>query len=133
MLRRLALLSFLALGVVSCSEEDAADTNTRSGDIRGNDVWKDGVQLTGVIRIFEGATVTIEPGAKITCSESVLIQVGGKLVVNSPGAKHATISCKRWRGLLVAQNGQLDFNGLDIENAEVGIETTKGAGIVNGS
>jgi len=104
MLRRLALLPLVALAISSCSssEDDKVKVDTKVGDIRTNEVWKDGLKLTGVIRIFEGATVEIEPGAKITCSESQ-----------------------------VAQNGRLDIDGLDIENAEVGYETTKGAGTVN--
>jgi hypothetical protein len=136
MLRRLASLPLLVLPlfVASCSSEDTTDTTPKvsgkSGDIRTNEVWKDGLQLSGAIRIFEGATVEIEPGAKIKCSEPVIIQVGGTLRVRST-QKHASIVCSRWRGIQVAQNGQLDIDGLDIENAEVGIDTTKGAGLVN--
>jgi hypothetical protein len=137
MLRRLALLTTFAIGVTSCSSDPATDpatpkANERVGDIpKGKtDVWKDGYKLTGLIRIFEGATVEIEPGAKITCSNSVQIQVGGMLKVKSSG-KRATITCPRWRGILVAGNGELDITGLDIDNAEVGIETTRGAGAVN--
>ena len=132
MLRRLALLTLIAAGLSSCSENDTKpeDTNSKSGDIRTNEVWKDGLKLTGVVRIFEGATVEIEPGARIDCTEAALIQVGGTLRVKAT-AQHATISCSRWRGIQVALNGQLDVDGLDIENAEVGVETTKGAGTVN--
>ncbi|OJY26370.1 MAG: hypothetical protein BGO98_39125 [Myxococcales bacterium 68-20] len=132
MLRRLALLPLVALAISSCSssEDDKVKVDTKVGDIRTNEVWKDGLKLTGVIRIFEGATVEIEPGAKITCSESVLIQVGGAIRVESSN-EHASIACPRWRGIQVAQNGRLDIDGLDIENAEVGYETTKGAGTVN--
>lgn len=133
MLRRLALLTLIAAGVCSCSEDSkdpkAEDINSKSGDIRTNEVWKDGLKLDGVVRIFEGATVEIEPGAKIDCTEAALIQVGGTLRVKST-AQHATIRCSRWRGIQVAQNGQVDVDGLDIENAEYGIETTKGAGAV---
>jgi hypothetical protein len=132
--RPLALLPLLAIGVASCAAEDTKDalgkTLAKSGDIRTNEVWKDGLELAGVIRIFEGATVEIEPGARISCVEAVQIQVGGVLRVKST-ERHASITCARWRGILVAQNGQLDLDGLDIENAEVGIETTKGAGAVN--
>ena len=131
MLLRLALLTSLAAGLASCSSsEEPPAPATKLGDVRTNEVWKDGLKLTGVVRIFEGATVEIEPGAKITCSEAVVVQVGGTLRVKSAD-KHASIVCPRWRGIQVAQNGQLDVQGLDIENAEVGIDTTKGAGAVN--
>lgn len=113
----------------SSSDEGAPDPNARIGDIKTNDVWKDGTKLTGAIRIFEGATVTIEPGARVTCADGVVIQVGGALLVAS-AAKHATITCSRWRGIQVGQNGSLDIAGLDIENAETGVETTRGAGRV---
>jgi hypothetical protein len=134
--RRRASLPLLALPLLlaSCSSEDTSSTTPtisgKSGDIRTTEVWKDGLELVGVIRIFEGATVEIEPGAKIKCREPVLIQVGGTLRVKST-ERHASITCARWRGIQVAQNGQLDIDGLDIENAEVGIDTTKGAGLVN--
>ncbi|MBX3200982.1 MAG: hypothetical protein KF894_22775 [Labilithrix sp.] len=131
MLRRVALLTILALAVSSCSSESTTpEVDTKIGDIRADEVWKDGLELTGPIRIFEGATVEIAPGAKITCHESVIIQVGGTLRVQSSD-KHASIVCRRWRGIQVAQNGQLDIDGLDIENAEVGVDTTKGAGRVH--
>jgi len=132
MLRRIAALTLIAAGVSSCSasDDETENTSAKSGDIRTNEVWKDGTMLAGVVRIFEGATVEIEPGAKIGCTEAALIQVGGTLRVKST-AKHATISCSRWRGIQVAQNGHLDVDGLDIENAEYGIETTKGAGAVD--
>jgi len=136
MLRRIALLTLIAAGLISCSDEgSSSDEGTagddgKSGDIRASEVWKDGVKLTGVVRIYEGATVEIEPGAKIDCTEAAQIQVGGTLRVKAT-AEHATISCPRWRGIVVAQNGQLDIDGLDLENAEYAIETTKGAGAVN--
>lgn len=131
MLRRILPVALLSVGVFSCgsSEPEVESPATKFGDIRTNEVWKDGHRLTGVVRIFEGATVEIEVGAKITCTEAVLVQVGGTLRVAS-GDKHAKIVCPRWRGLQVAQNGSLAIQGLDIENAEVGVDTTNGAGAV---
>jgi hypothetical protein len=127
---RFAPTLLLALALSSCSEEETTKgPRTRSGDIRTNEVWTNGLQLDGVVRIFEGATVEIEPGARITCTEAVLIQVGGTLKIKSTD-KHVSIVCPRWRGIQVVQNGQLDIDGLDIENAEIGVDTTKGAGLV---
>jgi hypothetical protein len=100
--------------------------NERIGDIRTNDVWKDGYRLVGLVRIMPGATVEIEPGARISCLASAQVQIGGTLHVDS-AAKHASISCEQWVGLLVANGGTLDMTGLDLENADVGIETTPGA------
>ncbi len=132
MLRPLPLVTLIAAGLISCSDEESKTTTEtgKAGDVRTNEVWKDGLKLSGVVRIYEGATVEIEPGATIDCTDATQIQVGGTLRVKAT-AQHAAIRCSRWRGIVVAQNGQLDVDGLDIENAEYAVETTKGAGAVN--
>ena len=134
MLRR---QSFLVGGVLlaalsGCASSSSVEVNPneRVGDIRSNDVWKTGTQLTGVVRIYEGATVEIEPGAHITCTDATQIIVGGTLRVQG-GTAHASITCPSWSGFLVATNGSLDITGLDIENASTGYETQTGAGSVN--
>ena len=117
----------------ACGSEDtraAEDPSGVVGDIRSNVTWKTGTKLTGVVKIFEGATVEIEPGAKISCVESAQIQVGGTLRTRSSGA-HAVISCGRWTGILVAANGTVDLEGIDLANTEIGIETTKQAGLAS--
>jgi hypothetical protein len=117
--------------LVGCSSdtEATADPRERVGDIRQSQTWKNGTRLTGVIRIVEGVTVDIEPGARISCTEAVQILLGGTLRVKSAG-NHATISCPGWRGILVAKNGTLDLEGIDLENPETGIESTPGAGAI---
>jgi hypothetical protein len=134
-------VALLGLGLLACSSSPSStDTgqptapaplkpNERAGDIHADDVWKDGYKLTGLIRIFEGATVEIEPGAKISCSDAVQIQVGGTLRIKG-GAARTLITCSHWRGILVAANGNLDITGLDTANAEVGIESTNKAGTI---
>jgi len=116
----------LALLGAACGGDDAP-SNEVSGDIRASTTWRSGTKLAGVVRIFEGATVEIEPGAQIDCVEAAQIQVGGTLRVKS-AARRVAIRCPRWTGILVAANGQLDVDGLDLENADIGIETTKKAG-----
>jgi hypothetical protein len=121
----------LAVGLaalsVSCSSSDSTGTSTgpkpneRIGDIKENDTWKDGFKLTGLIAIHETATVDIDPGATITCTDAVQIQVGGTLRIKG-GDKHARITCPHWRGILVAGNGTVDFTGIDLEGADVGVE-----------
>jgi hypothetical protein len=108
------------------SDEEGPKDDSIVGDIKQSQTWKNGTKLGGLIRIFEGATVDIEPGARIECTEAVQIQVGGTLRVKSPGQR-ATITCPRWRGILVAANGQVELEGIDLENPEIGVETTKGA------
>lgn len=136
MLRHVALLPLLFAAVAACSD-DATPTpgapspeplkeNQKLGEIRSSETWKDGTEIVGKVSIFEGATVTIAPGAKITCNEAATIQVGGTLKVDSE-AKHATITCAKWIGVIAFANGTLDLDGLDIENAERAIETTENA------
>lgn len=128
----------LALTLVACSSSSDNTNNGTSGgtttppdgivgDVRESVTWEDGTKLAGVVRIVEGTTVTIAPGAKITCNDATQILVGGTIKVDAK-AKHASISCAKWTGITVAANGRLDIDGLDIENAAVGYQTTAKAG-----
>lgn len=138
MLRRLAtsahaLTALAAAMLLSCSSSSSSsgtNPNERVGDIHQDDTWADGTKLTGLIRIFEGATVTVQPGAKITCTDAVQIQVGGSFVIKG-GSKRTQITCNHWRGFIVATNGKIDITGLDTGNADVGIEATSGSGAIN--
>lgn len=132
-------LAVLALTAAGCSSSDSTASpggttgqtvSGLSGDIRADTTWQDGQELGGIIRIVEGVTVTIAPGAHIKCNAPVQIQIGGTLKVDS-AATHASIACSAWTGLLVASQGSIDANGLDISNAEVGVEVTGGAGNVS--
>jgi hypothetical protein len=125
-MRHIVVVSLVLLGA-ACGEDETS--NEVAGDIRENVTWKSGTKIAGLVRIFEGATVEIEPGARIACTEAAQIQIGGTLRVKS-AARHAAIGCPRWTGLLVAANGTVDVDGLDISNADIGIETTKKAGAV---
>lgn len=130
MLRRITLLSAAALACLAsasssgCAEEEKTP-DTRAGDIRANDTWKDGLELTGTVRIIGPAVVEIPAGATIKCTKGVQILVGGVLK-KAPGAK-SKISCPEWQGILVAQGGTVELEDFEIENATVSIETTPGA------
>lgn len=128
----------LALTVVACSSSDDTTNPGGSsgttpppdglvGDVRESVTWDDGMKLAGVVRIVEGVTVTIAPGAKIQCNEATQILLGGTLKVSAKD-NHAKITCAKWTGIAVGQNGKLDIDGLDIENAAIGYQTTSGAG-----
>lgn len=124
----LACLTAVVLALAGCSSEADADAPyTRVGEIRASEVWKDGLVLTGSVTIYPGAEVEIAPGATITCAEGASILVGGMLRTKSAGAR-ARITCGSWLGVLVAQGGRLDLEGLELENAKAGITTTEGAG-----
>jgi len=129
MLRRVMLLSLGALSCLvlgACSSDEETPPDTRAGDIRTNDVWKNGMQLTGTVRIIAPAVVEIEAGATIRCSKGTQIQIGGTLR-KAAGAR-SKITCTEWDGLVVAQAGTLSLEDFDLENAKVGIQTTEGSG-----
>jgi hypothetical protein len=127
MLRSVTLLSAVlsCLSIAGCSSDDAATPNTRAGDIRANETWKDGLELTSTVRIIGPAVVEIAAGATIKCTKGVQIQVGGVLR-KAPGAK-AKIACSDWEGIVVAQGGKVELEDFDLENPLVGINTTPGA------
>lgn len=129
MLRRSVALASLVL-LASCSsdpEPAAADTGF-AGRVDQNITWQDGQKLGGVVSIPEGVEVVIAPGATIKCSEAAQILIGGTLRVEGGKDNPATITCDKWKGITAAQNGTLAIDGLNIENAAIGIETTVGAG-----
>ncbi|MBX3231061.1 MAG: hypothetical protein KIT84_36990 [Labilithrix sp.] len=135
MLLRLAPFSVASLLVLTAcsSSSDPKDSPTPPpvddgslvGDVSQSVTWTDGTVLGGKIRILEGATVEIAPGAKLSCKDSAEIIIGGTLKVSS-AATHASISCAKWLGVVVGQNGVLDIDGLDLEGA--GYETTRANG-----
>lgn len=128
MLRRSVALVSLVL-LASCSSDPAPATKDTgfAGRVDQDITWEDGQKLGGVVSIPEGVTVTIAPGATIKCSEATQILIGGTLRVDAKD-NPATITCDKWKGITAAQNGSLAIDGLTIENAAIGFETTVGAG-----
>jgi len=121
------LVVLAGLSIAACSSsDDAAAPDTRAGDIRQNDVWKNGVELNGVVSIYPGATVEIAPGATVKCTPGTKILVAG--VLKKAAGARSRITCADWTGIVVAQGGVVDFDGMDVDNASVPIETTEGAG-----
>jgi len=109
--------------LASCSEEE--EPEGRAGEIRSNDSWGR-VRLTGTVQIYPGAVVEIQGDADIECSPAAQVIVAGTLR-KAAGAR-AKISCAEWGGIVVAQGGVVDLNGIDLDNAGTTIETTVGAG-----
>lgn len=127
MLRRSLLgLAVVALAACSSSSSEPATVDARAGDITGQDVWKNGVVLSGIVTITPNAVVEIEPGATIKCSEGTTLYVAGTLRARS-AAKHAKITCKAWLGVSVNAGGKVDLEGLDIENSVLGLGLAEGA------
>lgn len=131
MLRHILLGGTLAaLAGCSSSGQDATGgggaADSRSGEIRGADVWKDGLVLTGTVTIAQGADVEITPGAKITCAPGGALFVAGTLRAKAAAA-HAKITCERWAGLVVSAGGRLDLEGVELENGALGLAMATGA------
>lgn len=126
---------FACAAVLGCSSSDGgspggggAASDARAGEIRGNDVWKNGVVLTGSVVIAKDAVVEIEKGAKITCAAGANIVVMGTLKARASDA-HAKITCEQWNGLQVDAGGKLDAEGLELENpVNAGIAMSENAG-----
>jgi hypothetical protein len=114
-------------GCSSSSGDDEPAPDVRAGEIRGSDVWKDGLVLNGPVSIAKGATVEIEPGATITCSPGASVYVDGVLRAAAAGAAHAKITCASWGGIAVDAGGALDLDGVDVENATNAIALLDGA------
>jgi hypothetical protein len=107
-------------------EAPANSANARVGDVHGPDVWKDGTVLTGAVTIAPDGDVEIAAGAKITCAEGSTISVQGKLHARA-AASHAKVTCSSWAGLVVSKGGQADLEGVELENATIGVATAEGA------
>lgn len=126
-LRHVSLLAaaLSCLSFVGCSSDDAATPDRREGDIRANETWKNGLELTNTVRIIGPAVVEIEAGATIKCAKGVQILVGGVLR-KAAGAK-SKIACSDWEGIVVAQAGKVELEDFDLENPLTGVRTTPGA------
>lgn len=124
-LSSVALVALALVPLPACSSDDGAQPDTRAGDIRTNDVWKNGVELTGTVRIIAPAVVEIEPGAAIKCAPGAQILVGGTL--RKAAGTRSKIACAEWGGIVVAQGGKVELDGFELENAAIGIDTTEGA------
>src|SRR4051812_27588669 len=99
---RHVLLATLVASLGACSSSSKEDDSKlvasppdpgvqgeiKQGEIRQSETWKSGITLSGVVAIYNGATVEIEPGAQIKCTSSARILVAGTLKVNA-AANHA--------------------------------------------
>jgi len=127
---RCAVLGVVAAALSSCSApggDAPAPIDARVGELRGADLWKDGLVLTGTVTITPGADVEIAPGARITCAAGATLFVAGTLRARAARA-HAKITCERWSGLVVSAGGHVDLEGLELENGALGLAMAPGAG-----
>ncbi len=87
------------------------------------ETWSSGKKLSGVVEVPLGTTVEIAPGANIGCSQDAKVVVRGILRVKAASAP-AKISCNTWAGIEVVDAGVMIADGLELENADVGIATS---------
>lgn len=83
--------------------------------------------LKGAHYIDTGDVVTIAPGTTITMGDATAaITVKGTLKVTGASANHAKLTGDAWVGIIIAEGGKLDADGLDISGAATGIATQAG-------
>lgn len=86
-----------------------------------------GTTISANRNVEAGKTVTIDPGATINVAAGVSITIKGTLKVAS-AATHAKLTGTGWGGLIIAEGGKLEANGLDITGAKAALYTQKGNG-----
>lgn len=96
------------------------------GTISQNTTWNEDVQAIDNITILDGATLTIKSTVKCNLDVSIIVQPGGKLVVNGGTLTNACFG-KMWPGILVLgqrdkpqlpeYQGSVELNNATIENA----------------
>ncbi len=129
MMRRIGFFGAAMVVLASCSSSSTKATGPggSSGgggvesDITKDSTWANGTTLPASVTIEAGVTVTIAPGAKISCVKDGTIIVLGILTTAS-SASHASISCDAWQGIAVGDGGKIKLDGLDISNASNGLE-----------
>jgi hypothetical protein len=83
--------------------------------------------LTGAHYIAAGDTVTIAPGTTITMGDAkAAITIQGTLKVEGASANHAKLTGTAWAGIIIAEGGKLDTDGLDITGAATGLAAQAG-------
>jgi hypothetical protein len=132
MSRPLGLLSLVfCVSAVACSSSSSkggpgvGNVGNSATDIVDDTTWTDGTNLSKSLTIEAGVTVTIAPGAKITCPSGGNITVFGTLK-HAQNSKHASFSCDKWDGIIVGSGATLDFDSVDISNASNGLEIQGG-------
>jgi hypothetical protein len=132
MSRFLGLLSLVVcVSAVACSSSSskagagAGNVGNSATDIVDDTTWTDGTNLAKSLTIEAGVTVTIAPGAKITCPSGGSITVFGTLK-HANNNTHASFSCDNWQGIVVGAGGTLAFDSVDISNASNGLEIQGG-------
>ncbi|MFW6098134.1 MAG: S8 family serine peptidase, partial [Chloroflexota bacterium] len=108
----------------------AQQTINVNGIIGSDTTWSgDRVyRLTGNVRVQEGATLTVEPGARVEADNDRILEVEGKLVAT--GTETAPIvftsaegepTSWSWRGLDVSENGQTELGHCEVSYASTGV------------
>lgn len=108
-----------------------------AGTTIGTETWQTKT-LAANGTIDTGATVTIAPGATITVGDDVTLTVKGTLKVDA-ATSHAKMTGTKWKGLVIAEGGKLEVDGLEMTGAEAAIWTQTGSlastfknGVING-
>lgn len=96
-----------------------------AGDTISTDTWQTKT-LAANGTIAAGATVTIAPGATITVGDNVTLTVKGTLKVDA-ASSHAKMTGANWKGLVIAEGGKLEVDGLEMTGPQAAIWTQTGS------
>jgi hypothetical protein len=122
----LAVLGIVRIPKLLASEVARAPVmEIASGTITMSTIWRAGVvhRISGPVRVTDGATLTIEPGARVegTAGAALVVERTGRIqavgtltepiVLGCPASSIATRDC--WGGLVIAGNAPVNGGTLD--------------------
>jgi hypothetical protein len=91
--------------------------------------WMPGQAFAGSVTINAGVTVTIAPGASVSFGDGATLTIAGTLTASSATGTHAALtgaSGGSWDGVIVAQGGTLQIDGVDISGATTALTINGG-------
>ncbi len=94
-------------------DTDGAPTSNAqiSGDITGNQVWMDAIEMTGDTTIKPGVRVTVAAGTAFTAAQNAMLRVEGELVFEGSEAEPITMNpvagAGGWGGILAEAGGKV--------------------------
>ena len=95
--------------------------------ITENTLWNTGKHVNSTITIPNNVTLTITSTVTCDAQVAIIIQPGGKLIINGGTLTNACLG-EMWQGVTVNNQGYIDLrNGGKIENAITGITAESGA------
>lgn len=107
--------------------DETADTpaDVPDGDAIPAGAIATGTTISSARYIAAGTVVTIPAGATINMGADAAITIKGTLKIDA-SASHAKMTGTAWQGLIIADGGKLEADGLEIKGAKAGLWTQPG-------